>query len=81
MDSLSVKACCVENDNYSFKILAENIMQQKIQAIDHGGQNSFSDLRLFTSHPSQWLQFVKVKVITLEENAVLLKGFNRLGNK
>ena len=54
MDSLSLKACCVENDNYSLKILAESITQQ-MQAIDRGGQNGFS----FIFYPSQRLQFVK----------------------
>lgn len=54
MDSLSLKACCVENDNYSLKILAENITQQ-MQAIDRGGQNGSS----FIFYPSQRLQFVK----------------------
>ena len=54
MDSLSLKACCVENDNYSLKILAENITQQ-MQAIDSGGQNGSS----FIFYPFQRLQFVK----------------------
>ena len=67
----------MENDNYSLKILVESVTQQKIQAIDRGGQNSFSDLCLFTS---QQLQF-KEKLKTFEENAVLLKGFYGLGKK
>lgn len=54
MDSLSLKACCVENDNYSLKILAENITQQ-MQAIDRGGQNGSS----LIFYLSQRLQFVK----------------------
>ena len=79
MDSLSVQACCVANDNYSLKILAENIMQRKIQAINRGGQNSFSDLCLFVS---ELLQFVKKSSKHSKKMLrVLLKGFYGLGKK
>ena len=65
MDSLSLKACCVENDNYSLKILAESITQQ-MQAIDRGGQK-----RIFVYFLSISAASICEKLKTLEENALL----------
>ena len=65
MDSLSLKACCVENDNYSLKILAENITQQI------ASDRSRWTKRIFVYFLSISAASICEKLKTLEENALL----------